>query len=425
MSGMIHRYPTEVGSVAETTTNQEHVLAVNVAATEPINILRRDPTVRLSVITERGFEHLYHGIDRLAVVDDIEDLKQVRDTALDISGTHGAVDAVIAASERALPTGGYLRSYFGVPGLPFDVANLFCNKYAMKLRLREHGIPVAASVLAPDLGKLGHAVRQIGLPAVIKPAFGNGAAFTRVLIDERELAGTMAEDLRHELADAPRPLVVEEYVDMVDEYHCDAVVTHGTVTFSAVSRYFQPVLRSFGSLFGSHTVPDGSPEAAAVRALNQRVVRALGLTEGVTHLEVFRTAAHGYLVGEIACRPGGGGVPAMLRYKFGIDIHDLWLSCSLGRRVVPEVRPADGVFLWCILPVRHGTVAAVSTADDFRDIPEVLDVDITVTPGDRITGVLRSTSMAGILLCRTDSVTAVPRLLAEIESRFVIDIQER
>ncbi|MFD0278259.1 hypothetical protein ACFVHB_30735 [Kitasatospora sp. NPDC127111] len=399
----------------------EHVLVVNGGKVEPVELLRQDRGLRISMITEPGHRHLYPDLEHVTTVDDIGDLKQVRTAALGVIAARGPVDAVVAPSERSLPTGGYLRSYLGLPGLPFDTANLFCNKYAMKARLRAHGVPVAAGALAPTVAELPAAARATGLPVVVKPAFGNGTAFTHRVADAAELTGA---PLRASLDRAPGPFVVEEYLDVADEYHCDALVVDGTVVFASVSRYFQPVLRSLGALFGSHTVPEEAPEVPVVRSLNERTVAALGLRDGVTHLEVLRTTDSRFLVGEIACRPGGGGVPHVLARKYGIDTRGLFLTSALGRPLDHEVRTADGVHYWCVLPVRHGTVAEVSTADDFRDLPGVLHVEMAVAPGDTVAGTLYSTSMAGLIVGRTDRVDEIPGLLDRIRRRFTIRIED-
>ncbi|MFF8413027.1 hypothetical protein [Streptomyces omiyaensis] len=400
---------------------REHVLVVTGGKSEPVELLRQDRALRISAITEPGHRHLYPDLDHVTTVDDIGDLKQVRTAALGIIAAHGPVDTVVAPSERSLPTGGYLRSYLGLPGLPFDTANLLCNKYAMKTRLRAHGIPVAAGALAPTAAELPGAALATGLPAVVKPAFGNGTAFTHRVNERAELTG---EPLLASLAQAPGPFVVEECLDVTDEYHCDALVVDGSIVFSSVSRYFQPVLRSLGEIFGSHTVADGTPEAAVVRELNERTVAAVGLRDGVTHMEVLRTADGRFLVGEIAGRPGGGGVPHVLAHKYGIDTRGLFLASALGRPLDHRVDVADGVHYWCVLPVRHGTVAQVSTADDFRDLPGVLHVEMAVAPGDTVTGTLYSTSMAGLIVGRADRADEIPGLLDRIRRRFTIRIED-
>ncbi|MFC8223970.1 acetyl-CoA carboxylase biotin carboxylase subunit family protein [Streptomyces sp. NPDC057362] len=397
------------------------VLVVNRRRQELVSRILQDPSLRLSLITEPGCLADYSATDDMesvTLVDDVQNLDDVRRAVLKLLDRY-TFDAIIGPAESSIPTAGYLRSYLGMPGIPFDVAHAFCNKSAMKARLRAAGLRVARSTLAPLDSSVAPFLRRHGLPAVIKPAWGDGAANVHVVRDESDII-EVSRPGGPLLSNDTAPFLIEDFVEFEEEYHCDALVRGGEVPFTAVSKYFGPLLQSKGSVFGSYTLPDDSAEAQELTVLHQAVVDALGLSDSVTHLEVLKTR-DGYVVGEIACRPGGGGVPQTLLRAYGFDPWEHFLATELNTPLEWTPRPADGTHLWVMFPVRHGTVSRVPDADVFADVAEVEQLTIKAKPGDRINGMLYSTSMAGVAHCRTDSADDVPALVRTLSERFTVE----
>ncbi|MGW7046863.1 hypothetical protein ACWGDT_30065 [Streptomyces avermitilis] len=400
------------------------VLVVNRRRQELVTRILQDPDLRLSLITEPGCLADYPATDAMTsvtLVDDIQNLDEVRRAVLGLMDRY-TFDAIVGPAESSIPTAGYLRSYLGMPGISFDVAQAFCNKSAMKARLRSAGLRVARSTLAPLDGSVAPFLRRHGLPAVIKPAWGDGAANVHVVRDESGIAdiSRLGGPL---LSNDKAPFVIEDLVEFEEEYHCDGLVRDGEVRFTAVSKYLGPLLRSKGSVFGSYTLPDDSAEAKELAELHGAVVRALRLSDSVTHLEIFRTS-EGLVVGEIACRPGGGGVPQTLLRAYGFDTWEHFLATELNNSLAWTPRPANGTHLWVMFPVRRGVVSRVPDADVFTDVAAVEQLTIKVRPGDHIGGMLYSTSMAGMAHCRVDSPDDVPALVRALSERFTVEYEQ-
>ncbi|ROQ96959.1 ATP-grasp domain-containing protein [Streptomyces sp. 2132.2] len=400
------------------------VLVVNRRRQELVTRILQDPSLRLSLVTEPGCLPDYPdtaGMESVTLVENVQNLDEVRHATLDLMNRY-TFDAVVGPAESSIPTAGYLRSYLGMPGIPFDVAHAFCNKNAMKARLRRAGLTVARCTLVPSAESVGPFLRKHGLPTVIKPAWGDGAANVHVVRDESDIAAISRPD-GPLLSNDEAPFLIEDFVEFEDEYHCDGLVRDGEVRFVSVSKYTRPPLRGKGSVFGSHTLPADGDEARELAELHGEVVRAMGLSDSVTHLEVFRTR-DGLVVGEIACRPGGGGIPQTLRRAYGFDVWEHFLATELNRPLEWTPDAAEGIFAFLMFPVRPGVVRRVPDPDVFADFPEVEKVDIKIGPGARISGMLYSTSMAGMAHCRVDSVDRIPGLVSALEKRFVVEYED-
>jgi hypothetical protein len=181
------------------------------------------------------------------------------------------------------------------------------------------------------------------------------------------------------------------------------------------------VLSSVGKVVGSYTLPDGEPDEVRVADLHEQVVKAFGLRDGVTHLEVLKVGGS-YLVGEVAHRPGGGGIPDLLRHQFGLDIYRAFVELSIGepfRRIPP---PASDYLVQYMLPRPPGVIRSISSADELLRLPGVESVDIRQAPGDAQAAVVHSATFAGVVLIRADTEAQVRERISLVDRTYRITV---
>src|SRR5262249_12589677 len=65
--------------------------------------------------------------------------------------------------------------------------------------------------------------------------------------------------------------------------------------------------------------------------LGRKVLLALGMGDGMTHMEWFLTKSGEAVFGEIACRPGGARVVDMMNYTSDIDLFREWARVAVWR----------------------------------------------------------------------------------------------
>ncbi|SCG46258.1 ATP-grasp domain-containing protein [Micromonospora zamorensis] len=398
----------------------KNVLLINSGRKAVGCALQERDDILLSVISMPGYLDWYDAGTDLEVVDTIENLDLVRAAALRIR-ERNPFDYVVAPSEWSVPAGGFIRSYFGIPGPSFDVANAFSNKFVMKQKVAAAGLPVARFRRVNTLGQLVAVGDELGWPYVLKSAFGGGSENVFVVRDTEHAKSIMAGETLARLSDLDSPMLAEEFVDIDTEFHCDGVVVDGKAVFAAASRYLAPVLDSLGGVIGSYTLPDDHADARLICDLHDRVVTALGLPDGVTHLEVLKSS-RGYLVGEIACRTAGGGIPLQLEHQYGVDTTDALIATSIGDPVELDVPSRSDYMIQYMLPRPVGTVTAISAAADLRSAAGVEYVEISTKVGDHLAGPVDSSVYAGIVLIRAATEAQVAERCAEIARRYRIDV---
>ncbi|MBA0052852.1 ATP-grasp domain-containing protein [Streptomyces sp. AJS327] len=396
-----------------------HVLLVCSRPRRPSPALLQHPAIgELSVVTEYGHVHDYGPDTAVATVRDVNDPEAVRRAAARLFARRPA-DAVLAPYETGLPAAGYVRSYYGLPGPGTETVGRFTNKLAMKRRLATAGLSLAPYVAAHSPRQARAAAAELGWPCVVKPAFGGGSKGVAVVEGPEALERYLAAD---RALPAGTPLLVEEFVPMAAEYHCDAVVERGEPRFACVSRYFGPPLGRPGALTGSRLLPGDHPERAELLELHRRAVTALGLEDGVTHLEVFRTADGGTLLSEIACRPAGGPIPDMIEHRYGVDLWDTHVRFSLSLpSELPVARPESTTHtLNVLLPVRPGVITELTPAAELSALPGVRSVRMLHAVGDLVPEELYSASATGFVHAEVATDAEVDGLLAELAGRFTL-----
>ena len=231
------------------------------------------------------------------------------------------VDHVLANWEPLVITAARLRERFGIPGMSVDTVRGFRDKQLMKERVAAAGVRVPRSARARSIEEVRHALEITGYPAIVKPISGAGSADTYRIDSPAGLDGVLPL-LRH-----VEEVSVEEFI-VGEELTYDTVCIGGEPIYESVTQYLpnalemrsqewvSPIMLSVRDLAQPHIQPG--------IALGRRVLTALGMGDGMTHMEWFRKPDGEVVFGEIACRPGGACVVDLMNYTGDIDLFREW-----------------------------------------------------------------------------------------------------
>lgn len=397
----------------------DRVLLVNSYKKDPIPLLESDGSIQLTVLTEPGYRKLYAHDTIVLLSPDLNDLKAMREAVMTLM-RRGPIDHIIAPSERSVLVSGYLRSLFGIHGISFEVSNRFSNKLMMKKALAASELPHVPFTPLYHLSAVGEAARKLGWPLIVKPAFGAGGEHTMVL----KTADDYERGLRNNEYDwydnCTVALIAERYIDIKVEYHCDGIVIDGESVFTSVSRYFEPLFGRDEALTGSYILSASSSRHEEVVRLHARTVTALGLRDGVTHLEVLETA-EGLLVGEIACRLGGVGVPHAIELQYGVDMWRSFLDISLSRKTELAPKRTPGIVIQVMLPAKPGVIRRLSSAEELGSLPGVTEVEMSLAVGSHVPRHLHSSYVTGLVYARVPNEASAESFRSAVQDAYVVE----
>ena len=232
---------------------------------------------------------------------------------------HGQPHRIIGVLEPLQVQLARVRAHFGVPGTDADTADLFRDKARMKDRLGAAGLPVARHALIRNRGEAEAFAKH--LPLVLKPPAGVGAKATFRVSSPEALLRAL-EGMR---VSQDNPVLAEEMI-VGEEGSFDTVTTGGVVRAYSISHYRPTPLEVIEApwIQWCCVLPRDMGGHERIVDVGVRAIEALGLRDGLTHMEWFRRADGTVAIGEIAQRPPGAQITNMIGLVNGIDPFRAW-----------------------------------------------------------------------------------------------------
>ena len=263
----------------------------------------------------------YRGCDRLL------DVEAAARAAKELA--RPSFDRIETIDEPLVEIAAALRQRFGAPGLPLETARLCRDKVAMKAFLRKNEIPCAQSAaVTSSADALAFAERE-GYPLILKPIAGFGSLSTYRCADRKELDAALAK-LK---PSGKQRIAIEEFVEGHEGF-MDSMCDGDGVRHEFVSHYYPGCLEATQHRWISPQIAvtnrieqTGYDE---LRAMNRRVVDALGIRNAATHMEWF-FGPKGLKFSEIGARPAGEKIWDMYRVANDFDVYREWALAILGR----------------------------------------------------------------------------------------------
>ncbi len=260
-----------------------------------------------------------------------------------------SLDRIECLWEPGMVLAARLREIFHVPGLNVEQTLPFRDKERMKQVLDAAGIRTPHHFRATTKNECIEAAEKIGYPVIVKPIDGAGSADTYAVHSKDEFSQAL------ELLDHVPEVSVEEYIEG-EEFTFDTVCANGNALFHNIAWYRpKPLVMRLNPSIPPRTlcVRDTTmPEVAAGREMGFRVLDALGMESGFTHMEWFRTDDGEAVFGEIGCRAPGGRLTHGMNYAANADMFSGWAEAVCYGRLSQHIeRPYNS----CLIFLRaHG-----------------------------------------------------------------------
>ncbi|MBC2879510.1 MULTISPECIES: ATP-grasp domain-containing protein [Streptomyces] len=344
------------------------------------------------------------GFRHVETVPDYEDDAAV-DRVIDALCRDHRVERVLTTAEIDVVRAARARERHGLPGQSVESALAYRDKYRMKRLAARGGVPVAPMARVRDTDGVRSFAARHGFPVVVKPADGGGSVGVRVLRDASAAARLPAGE----------GLLVERFVDGV-VCHVDGLMAGGRVLHAVASRYLHSNLdtavRGLPSVSGM--LPADEPVAKRLCAAAADTVAALPPVVEVTafHAEFFHTPDDGIVLCEIACRPGGCGIPQAYELTTGVQPYAAQLRGQAGRISGVEVaggRPRHG---WAWFPPRAGVLRCLPAS---CPLPGTVRYTACGRVGARYRGPASSTDRVAELVFRVDDARPLEDVLREVD----------
>lgn len=273
------------------------------------------------------------------------------------------IDRVLCNWEPLVILAARLRERWGLPGMSVDTVRGFRDKKLMKDRVAAAGLRVPQCARARTGSAAWEAQERIGFPMVLKPIAGAGSADTYHVTSRTEMETALLQ-LRH-----VEEISCEEYIDG-EEFTFDTVCIGGQPAFENVAAYLpKPLIARTNEWISPViiTVRDlAQPRLQPGIALGRKVLQALGMQDGFTHMEWFLTPSGEAVFGEIGCRPGGAHLVDQMNYTCNVDLFREWARAVCYGRFEGDTKRRYNVAIVFKRALGQGRIRAITGLEDYR-----------------------------------------------------------
>ncbi|QKW20597.1 ATP-grasp domain-containing protein [Kitasatospora sp. NA04385] len=308
------------------------------------SVARRHPVALIDAAAPTWqLEHL-----RDHEVADPHDLDALRAAVARLAARH-EIAGVLTWDEYCLVPAATVAADLHLPGPGAATAAACRDKSAARAVWAADGVPSALSIHTASLTEATAAARRIGFPVVLKPTSHAGSIGVVKAETAEELAAAFAYA---DQAAQDGGVLVEEYLPG-PEISVECVTVHGITTPVAVTHKQLGPEPRFDEI--GHTVTAEDPLLDRVGPVAAAALAALGVTRGISHVEMRLTPTGPRLI-EANGRLGGDLIGHLVNLATGIDLPAVAADLALGRPVdlTPTRRATAGVRF--ISPHSSGTV---------------------------------------------------------------------
>jgi biotin carboxylase len=296
------------------------------------------------------------------------------------------IDGVICVAADAPVTAATVAQRLRLPGLPLHVAELACDKLAMKKCFLSAGVAVPwfAEVRTPQ--ELQRIAVERGRDLVIKPVDSRGSRGVQRVAKVADMSAAFLLARSHSPSER---VMVEQYLEG-PQVSTESIIIDGQCFTPGFSDRNYEFLERYAPFFieNGGDLPSHLPSdiQAKVRELVGRAAGAMGITQGTVKGDIVIHKGEPYVI-ELAARLSGGFFCTReIPLNTGVDFIGAAIKVALGETVSPdELAPRHA------LPVvqryafpKAGTVKAVHGTDAARAVPGVAELIVTAKPGDII-----------------------------------------
>ena len=364
------------------------------------------------------------GIDPLpdaACRDDVDAYEVVGgqdfEKTMEVATKYGVSAIVTAATDKPLVMMARVAQEMQLPFYSVDTARWSTDKYSMKSRFNDAGIPCAKGKLMTSLND----VDGLNFPVVVKPRDNSGSRGVMVCRDQNQLAWAFNEALAFTKMDS---VLVEEFIEG-QEYSIEALHQGGknwVVQFTEKTTTPYPYNVEMG-----HFQPATLPEMVKdeIRLIIDKISAALHFENCASHTEL-KINSRGIFVIETSPRSGGDMISShLVPLSTGINMEELLLRMAVGETI--SVPQATEGMVSCIryLQLPEGVVSDISPlVREVGDWPGVADFCFDLGIGDKVPQIHSSLDRYGHLMLhgkdRNEVETMAARYLKAINGFITI-----
>ena len=270
----------------------------------------------------------------------------------------------------------YVAEKLGLPGIDYKTACLFTNKYLMREKCKELGIPTLNYKIVRTLDEALSALEELGGKAILKPVDNQSSKGVFLIDSAHKLREKFAETMNY----SKQKAALVEQVAYGREFVVEGIAYDGVFQNLTVGdTYYFDIPDVFSAT--RRVFPTSAPAALRkkIEDFNQKIIHGFGLQQGITHSEyVVDINENVYLI-ETAARGGGVYISSdLIPLCTGLETEKFLINIATGNQIqMPDFQKdlRSCCYLAFFLPV--GIVTSTTGINEVTKLPFVHHNNLT------------------------------------------------
>lgn len=302
---------------------------------------------------------------------------------------YGIQAIVTAATDKPLVMMARVAEKYGFPFFSVETAQWSTDKFQMKQRFMEGGIPCAK-------GRLVHTaeeVRDFEYPVIVKPRDNSGSRGVKLCRNVEELKNNIEEALENSKLDT---VLVEEFIEG-PEYSIEGLHYDGkseVIQFTEKKTTEFPYNVELGHIQPANISNDKKQK---IREIVAKIGKALNFVNCPSHTEL-KINERGIFVIETSPRLGGDYITSTLTpLSTGVNLEDELLRIALGETINPKPKSVQysGIRFFAF---EEGSIIKHEPNEKFvKAWPHVVDFSFNLKEGEKVNRITSSLNRYGHL----------------------------
>ncbi len=322
------------------------------------------------------------------------------------------IDAVVtAATDKPLVMMARIAEKYGFPFYSVETAQWSTDKFQMKQRFMEGGVPCAKGRLVKSVEETADMV----YPVIVKPRDNSGSRGVKLCRNAEELQAAIDEALPYSHLDT---VLVEEYIEgqeySIEGLHYDEK--------SEVLQFTEKTTTEFPyNVELAHKQPANltDEQRDTIRNVVAKIGKCMYFENCPSHTEL-KINERGVFVIETSPRLGGGNITShLVPLSTGINMEDQLLHIALGERVdtvTGRTSKASGVRF---LELKEGTVKQIMpTIKDIASWPNMVEFQCDLLEGSKVHPFKSGLDRYGQFIIQAESREIIDKLIVDYDKRI-------
>lgn len=325
---------------------------------------------------------------------------------------------VTAATDKPLVMMARVAKELNLPFYSVETAQWSTDKFQMKKKFIEGGVPCAIGRLAKSIDE----ITDLQLPLIVKPRDNSGSRGVILCRNQHELEEAFKEALGYSHLDS---VLVEEFIEG-QEYSIESLHYNGR---TEVIQFTEKTTTPFPyNVELAHKQPANLTEEQknAIREIICKIAKCMKFENCPSHTEL-KINERGVFVIETSPRLGGGNITShLVPLSTGINMEDQLLSIALGENINTEasrINKASGVKF---LELKEGKVKRIyPEISEVTNWPNMVDFHYDLKEGTEVHSFKSGLDRYGQFIIQTENRMKLDSMIKEynlrIEKYFLIE----